>query len=121
MAGEIGLARAEAVNGQCPLDAKSGHRHAADATAYLSANARVNAVFCSHPIPQADDSASIFAIHVRRGPPMMPALFDQLGNRKYLIAREQLAFVYAASKEPDEISTFCLTMAAPWESPNDSA
>jgi integrase/recombinase XerD len=42
---------------------------------------------------------------------MIPALFDQRGNRKYLIARERLAFVYAATKEREEISTFCLTMA----------
>lgn len=42
---------------------------------------------------------------------MTSALFDQRGNRKYLIARERLAFVYAALKECDAISTFCLTMA----------
>ena len=42
---------------------------------------------------------------------MTAALFDQSGNRKYLIARERLAFVYAASKEPPAISTFCLTLA----------
>jgi site-specific recombinase XerD len=42
---------------------------------------------------------------------MTRALFDQRGNRKYLIARERLAFVYAASKENEAISTFCLTMA----------
>ncbi len=42
---------------------------------------------------------------------MTPALFDQRGNRKYLIARERLAFVYAASKEREAVSTFCLTLA----------
>jgi len=42
---------------------------------------------------------------------MTLALFDQRGNRKYLIARERLAFVYAASKEHDAILTFCLTLA----------
>jgi len=42
---------------------------------------------------------------------MIPALFDQCGNRKYLVARERLAFVYAASKENTAVSTFCLTMA----------
>lgn len=42
---------------------------------------------------------------------MIPALFDQRGNRKYLIARERLAFVYQASKENDAVCTFCLTMA----------
>jgi integrase/recombinase XerD len=43
--------------------------------------------------------------------PMIPALFDQRGNRKYLIARERLAFVYAASKEREAVSAFCLTLA----------
>ena len=42
---------------------------------------------------------------------MTPALFDHCGNRKYLIARERLAFVYAASKEREAVSTFCLTLA----------
>jgi integrase len=42
---------------------------------------------------------------------MTPALFDNRGNRKYLIARERLAFVYAASKERKAVSTFCLTLA----------
>jgi site-specific recombinase XerD len=42
---------------------------------------------------------------------MIPALFDQRGNRKYLVARERLAFVYAASKEREAVSSFCLTMA----------
>lgn len=42
---------------------------------------------------------------------MIPALFDRSGNRKYLTARERLAFVYAASKRGDEVSTFCLTLA----------
>ena len=42
---------------------------------------------------------------------MISALFDQRGNRKYLIARERLAFVCAAMKEREDISTFCLTMA----------
>jgi integrase/recombinase XerD len=42
---------------------------------------------------------------------MTRGLFDQQGNRKYLTARERLAFVYAASKEKEPISTFCLTMA----------
>jgi len=42
---------------------------------------------------------------------MIPALFDKSGNRKYLIARERLAFVYAATKERKDVSTFCLTLA----------
>jgi integrase/recombinase XerD len=42
---------------------------------------------------------------------MTRGLFDRQGNRKYLTARERLAFVYAASREELPISTFCLTMA----------
>lgn len=42
---------------------------------------------------------------------MTSGLFDQRGNRKYLVARERLALVYAAAIESDPISTFCLTMA----------
>lgn len=42
---------------------------------------------------------------------MTSGLFDQQGNRKYLTARERLAFVYTASREEIPISTFCLTMA----------
>jgi integrase/recombinase XerD len=42
---------------------------------------------------------------------MTASLFDGRGNRKYLVARERLAFVHAASKEPSAISTFCLAIA----------
>lgn len=42
---------------------------------------------------------------------MTSALFDNRGNRKYLIARERLAFAYAASREREAVSTFCLTLA----------
>lgn len=42
---------------------------------------------------------------------MIPALFDKTGNRKYLSARERLAFVYTASKHSPDVSTFCLTLA----------
>jgi integrase len=42
---------------------------------------------------------------------MSGSLFDIEGNRKYLTARERLAFVRAASDEPAAISTFCLTIA----------
>jgi len=42
---------------------------------------------------------------------MIPVLFDQRGNRKYLVAQERLAFVQAALNECEAISTFCLTMA----------
>jgi site-specific recombinase XerD len=42
---------------------------------------------------------------------MNGSLFDRSGVRKYLTARERLAFVYAASNAQESISTFCLTMA----------
>jgi site-specific recombinase XerD len=42
---------------------------------------------------------------------MIPALIDQRGTRKYLVARERLAFVYAASNKAEAVSTFCLTIA----------
>lgn len=42
---------------------------------------------------------------------MIPALFDRDGNRKYLVARERLAFVHAASKQRKDVSAFCLTIA----------
>lgn len=42
---------------------------------------------------------------------MTQSLFDRNGVRKYLTARERLAFVYAASNESAAISTFCLTLA----------
>jgi integrase len=38
-------------------------------------------------------------------------LFDRTGARKYLIARERLAFAMAASDEGGEVATFCLMLA----------
>jgi integrase len=70
-----------------------------------------NAVFCSLFLSGVNRSGSIFPTFNGRIDPMTPALFDNRGNRKYLIARERLAFVYAASKERDAISTYCLTLA----------
>lgn len=69
------------------------------------------AVFCSLFLSGVNRSASIFPMFNGRIEAMTPALFDNRGNRKYLIARERLAFVYAASKERDVVSTFCLTLA----------
>jgi integrase len=69
------------------------------------------AVFCSHVLSRINRPASLFSTDGRTIAPMIPALFDQRGNRKYLIARERLAFVRAASKERDAVSTFCLTPA----------
>ncbi len=42
---------------------------------------------------------------------MTQKLFDQTGNRKYLVARERRAFARAACAEGGEIGTFCLTLA----------
>jgi integrase/recombinase XerD len=38
-------------------------------------------------------------------------LYDRTGARKYLIARERLAFAMAANAEGGEVATFCLTLA----------
>ena len=70
-----------------------------------------NAVFCSQPIPQVNRPTSIFSMVGRTIEPMTAALFDMRGNRKYLVARERSAFVYAASMERAEVSTFCVTLA----------
>jgi len=42
---------------------------------------------------------------------MTQTLFDQTGNRKYLVARERAAFVRAAVAEGGAIGSFCLTLA----------
>jgi integrase len=42
---------------------------------------------------------------------MSGSLFDKLGDRKYLVARERLAFVLAAHGEDDLTASFCLTLA----------
>ena len=42
---------------------------------------------------------------------MTQSLFDQAGNRKYLVARERLAFVSAAAAEGGLVGAFCLTLA----------
>lgn len=42
---------------------------------------------------------------------MSGSLFDRNGVRKYLTARERLAFVYVASQEKSAVATFCLTVA----------
>jgi integrase len=38
-------------------------------------------------------------------------LFDQNGNRKYLVSEERRAFIEAARRAPPEVETFCLTLA----------
>jgi len=42
---------------------------------------------------------------------MTQTLFDQTGNRKYLVARERAAFVRAAVAEGGTVGSFCLTLA----------
>lgn len=42
---------------------------------------------------------------------MTAALFDQRGNRKYLSAKERLAFARAAYAKGGAVATFCLTLA----------
>ncbi len=42
---------------------------------------------------------------------MSGSLFDGSGARKYITSRERLAFVRAALKEREAVSTFCLTLA----------
>ncbi len=42
---------------------------------------------------------------------MSGSLFDRGGVRKYLVAKERLAFVRAASAEGGKVATFCLTLA----------
>jgi len=70
-----------------------------------------NAVFCSHHISRVNRSASNISVVCATILRMTASLFDQRGNRKYLIARERLAFVYVASKESEPITAFCLTLA----------
>ena len=42
---------------------------------------------------------------------MSGSLFNWNGTRKYLVANERLAFVRAASREDNQIASFCLTLA----------
>jgi integrase/recombinase XerD len=70
-----------------------------------------NAVFCSLLLFRVNAPDSIYFANRTKAWCMTAGLFDQSGARKYLVARERLAFVYAASKESAAVSTFCLTMA----------
>jgi integrase len=42
---------------------------------------------------------------------MTQMLFDNTGNRKYLVARERFSFASAAAAEGGEVGAFCLTLA----------
>ena len=42
---------------------------------------------------------------------MTQSLYDSTGTRKYLVAKERLAFVKAAIAEGGDVMTFCLTLA----------
>ncbi len=41
---------------------------------------------------------------------MTRSLFDHLGYRKYLVAKERQAFASAAVRRDDQVATFCLTL-----------
>ena len=54
----------------------------------ISKNSREqNVVFCSHRLCPVNRLAPNFRMRRARFSPLTPALFDQRGNRKYLIAR----------------------------------
>jgi integrase/recombinase XerD len=65
-----------------------------------------------HSLPAWSTS---FSVRGRRGDRKIlltaHSLYDRAGNRKYLVARERLAFVKAATTERGDIATFCLTLA----------
>jgi integrase len=42
---------------------------------------------------------------------MTHTLFDKIGNRKYLVARERFSFASAAFAEGGDVGAFCLTLA----------
>jgi len=59
----------------------------------------VNAFFCERPERR---TKILLTAH---------SLYDRAGNRKYLVARERLAFVKMAATERPDVATFCLTLA----------
>lgn len=70
-----------------------------------------NAVFCSLFLFPVNRSRShYFSVRVLV-PFMSGSLFDQAGNRKYIVARERAAFVRAAVAEGGAVGSFCLTLA----------
>ncbi len=69
-----------------------------------------NAVSCSHPLSPVNGSRWQNFSAVRLVPFMSGSLFDQIGNRKYLVARERLAFARAASAQGGKVGAFCLTL-----------
>jgi integrase/recombinase XerD len=69
------------------------------------------AVFCSRLFSPVNRATSLFYVKKARTTAMTQRLFDQTGNRKYLVARERLAFARAACAEGGKIGTFCLTLA----------
>lgn len=70
-----------------------------------------NAVFCSHPILLVNRTHSIFSMLCATNLRMTQSLFDNSGNRKYLVARERLAFVSTAFAEGGAVGSFCITLA----------
>src|SRR5690242_1695966 len=67
---------------------------------HLRRSREQNAVFCSHVLSAVNRSISNFRMASRTIDLMTPALFDQRGYRKYLVARERLDFACAAAQEP---------------------
>ena len=70
-----------------------------------------NAVFCSHRIRRVNRVRWIIGSPCAIGERMTQTLFDRTGNRKYLVARERLAFVRAACVKGGDVGAFCLTLA----------
>lgn len=70
-----------------------------------------NAVFCSRLLSPVNRAVSLFSAGHMTNSGMANSLFDRNGNRKYLVARERLAFVRSANAIGGEIGVFCLTLA----------
>jgi integrase len=70
-----------------------------------------NAVFCSRLLCPVNWSRSQYFYGWSVVPFMSGSLFDGSGSRKYLVAKERLAFVRTACTEGGEIAAFCLTLA----------
>jgi len=81
-----------------------------DSSAYVVSREQ-NAVFCSLFLFPVNGYRSHYFFARVLVPFMNGSLFDQTGSRKYLVARERLAFISAAMNEDDAVATFCLTLA----------
>jgi integrase/recombinase XerD len=70
-----------------------------------------NAPFCSPLIFIVNGFSSQFVSGRQKIVLTTQSLFDRSGHRKYLVARERLAFVAAAIAHGGPVGTFCLTLA----------